>query len=122
MTLDEFIQDGITRVIEHNLASRAHIKEPDFETLYLRVTRRYLDGVAHLPVLDIADVTVRRNRRGHGVFTGFLDRVRDQYPALHLFVENVQEDRFGKHLERYGFTAVEPRLDPPSFFLPAGRP
>jgi hypothetical protein len=119
VTLDEFIKDGVERITQSNLASRAHIKEPNFAGLYVRLTRRYIDGAAYRPVLDIADVNVREACRGRGVFTAFLDRVRDRYPTLHLFVENVMEERFQKHLERYGFTVVEPRLDPPCYFLPA---
>lgn len=122
MTLDEFIQEGTVRVIEHNIASRAHIKEPAFDTLYLRVTRHYIDGVPYKPVLDIADVAIREDRRGRGVFTDFLDRIRDQYPGLHLYVENVFEVRFQKHLERYGFAVVEPRQETPCYFLPARTP
>jgi len=119
MILDEFIRESLVRVTEQNVASRAHIKEPNFDTLYVRLTRHYIDGVAYRPVLDIADVNVRENQRGRGIFTDFLDRVREQYPVLHLYVENVMEARFQKHLERYGFAVVEPRLDPPCYFLPA---
>jgi hypothetical protein len=122
MTLDEFIRDGSTRLAATGLASRLHITEPDFNVLYVRITRRHVNGAEYRPVLDVADVNVRGDRRGRGVFTTFLDRVRDQYPALHLFVENVIEERFQKHLERYGFVVVEPRLDPPCYFLPAGVP
>jgi len=122
VTLDEFIRDGVARVMQLNIASRAHIKEPDFDTLYLRVTRHYIGDAAYKPVLDIADVGVREARRGRGVFTDFLDRLRDTYPTLHLYVENVMEPRFQKHLERYGFAVVEPRLDPPCYFLPARTP
>jgi hypothetical protein len=122
MTLDEFIAESVERLTASNVASRMHIKEPGFDVLYVRLARRCIDGVAHKPVLDIADAAVQTTHRGRGVFTDFLDRVRDQYPALHLYVENVMEERFQKHLERYGFTVVEPRLDPPCYFLPARTP
>jgi len=122
MRLDEFIEEGVERVGRLNVASRAHIKEPDFVTLYLRVTRHYVNGVPYKPVLDIADVNVREDRRGRGIFTDLLDRIREAYPTLHLYVENVMEPRFQNHLERYGFVVVEPRLDPPCYFLPARTP
>ena len=117
MTLDEFIQDNLTRLVEHNLAARAHLKEPNFDALYVRLTRHYIGGVVYRPVLDIADVSVRKGHRGRGIFTDFLDRVRDTYPMLHLYVENVMNDRFQKHLERYGFTVVEPRIESPCYVL-----
>lgn len=122
MTLEEFVPGAVERVEQANVASRAHLKETGFDTLYVRVTRHFVGGIAYRPVLDIADVTVREDWRGRGIFTDFLDRVRDQYPALHLYVENVMEPRFQKHLERYGFAVVEPRLDPPCYFLPARIP
>jgi len=119
VTLDEFIRDGLVRVTQSNLSSRAHIKEPNFDVLYVRLTRHYIGDTAYRPVLDIADVNVREDRRGRGIFTDFLDRVRDTHPTLHLYVENVMNPRFQKHLERYGFAVVKPRLDPPCYFLPA---
>jgi hypothetical protein len=118
MTLDEFIQASLLRFAT-NRHSRAHVDEPGFETLYVRLGRRVLMGIVRQPVLDIATVTVDEAQRGRGRFTKLIDRVRDMYPALHLYVENAMEPRFQKHLERYGFTIVEPRLDPPCYFLPA---
>jgi hypothetical protein len=117
MTLDEFIADSLQRFKGTHL--RAHVIEPRFSTLYVRWGRRTVDGTVHYPVLDIATVTVAEKQRGRGVFTDLLDRIRDQHPTLHLFVENAIEERFQKHLERYGFVVREPRTDPPCYFLPA---
>lgn len=119
MTLDEFVRHGIGRMTQKGVGVNAHVKEPGFTTLYLRVTRRYMGGVSYEPVLDIADVTVREDWRGCGIFTDLLDRIRETYPTLHLYIENVLNGRLQKHLERYGFAVVAPRLDPPCYFLPA---
>jgi len=60
-------------------------------------------------------------KRG-SVFTGLLDTLRGGFPKLHLYVENVFEDRFQSFLKGYGFVLVDETSWPPSFILPAGVP
>lgn len=122
MTLGEFIRHGLDRFDKTGMSSRSHVDEPGFETFYVRLNRRAIAGGMYQPVLDIATVTVDEAQRGRGLFTNVLDRIRDQYPNLHIFVENAMESRFQRHLESYGFTVVEPRTDPPCYFLPARTP
>jgi GNAT superfamily N-acetyltransferase len=116
MTLDQFIQDARSR---RTVASRAHVDEPYFETLYVRLTRRHIDGSEHWPVLDLASLSVHEAHRGQGRFTKLVERIRTQHPMLHLFVENVMEPRFQEYLARCGFAVVEPRLNPPCYFMAA---
>jgi len=113
MNLDQFIETAKT---QHRL--RMHIFEPGFSTLYVRYTKRWIQGVAYYPVLDLASLEVEEKNRG--AFTKLFNRIRSEYPALPLYVENVLTFRFGEKLESLGFVNVGPEICPCYFLKPQG--
>lgn len=100
MTLEEFIADAMPQ-IDRRISSRAHVREPGFDVLYVRVTQRYVEELI-TPVLDIATVQVCEEQRGQGIFTRLLARIRRTHPWLHFYVENA-EPRLAQYLLRLGF-------------------
>lgn len=117
LTLDQFLQSALERWNTHRISSRHHVVEPGFSTLYVRLTRRFFNGVSHEPVLDIATVEVDEELRAQGRFTQLVRDVRLNYPNLHIYVESVGTDRFCQGLVRRGFSLI---ADGPSFALCAG--
>lgn len=100
ITLDEFI----TRV-RHKTRDREWVLEPKFESLYVRYGRRYIAGAYQTDVLDIANVTVEEKHRGTGVFTALVDRLRQTYPGMGIYVESAAPE-FKPLLLRLMFTEV----------------
>lgn len=102
-TLDEFI----TRYKAGGDPGRpinGWVREPGFRHLYVRMTPRYISGIAHDPTLDLANFEVRKP--GHGTFTALINRLRSERPELTLFVECVLNGRLAKRLEALGFEYV----------------
>lgn len=114
MNLFEFLDEGLKPTV-HWRYRRAHIKEPGFSTLYVRISQRYIFDVHYRPVLDIA--SVEATVKGKGKFTALLRRIREKHPDLPIYVESVIMDRFQNKLKRLGFLDVGPELCP-SLFLP----
>jgi hypothetical protein len=96
-----------------------YVDEPGFLTLYVRLTKRFVQGRWYLPVLDIANVEVAKKNKG--TFTALIASIQQRYPRLHIYVENVLNPRFTAKLLRMGFTDVGPEWISTSkcFFLPA---
>jgi hypothetical protein len=109
-TLDQFIADHDKKPSYH---SNAHVRRSGFETLYVRLGPRYIQGVLHPRVLDIANVTVRR--KGCGIFTQLVEELHAR--GFSLYVESVLNERFERMLPRLGFVRVTPPGDQASFFL-----
>jgi hypothetical protein len=101
VSLDEFIKIG-----EQQKQARLYVQEPGFEFLYVRYGRRYIfkedRPYVVKPVLDIANVAVEESKRGTGIFTARLAKLREDHPGLHVLVEEAQP-RFGDFLLRLGF-------------------
>ncbi len=114
-TLDEFIIKAKDRGVKNSW-----VIEPKFESLYVRYIDKYIktdeDLKVYRSVLDIANVTVKEEYRGTGVFTALIKRLRKEYPAIHIHVENAHSDRFQAHLRKLGFI---PTSVPDCLFLPA---
>lgn len=94
------------------------LKEPGFKHLYVRHGRRYIQGQWYENILDIANVEARFP--GRGTFTRFLEKIQKQYPKMGIYVESVQNLRFGAWLERHGFQWNRTSFDdlgPKSYFL-----
>lgn len=108
-TLDEFITRARMAKIRNSW-----VTEPGLDSLYVRYGSRYI-LTQYDNVLDIANITVEENRRGQGVFTNLVTRLRKDYPDVHIYVESVLEIRLGRHLLKMGF--LEVMHD--SFFLEA---
>jgi len=100
-TLDEFLA-------RKGFPLNSYVREPGFQDLYVRKSRRMLDGELR-EVLDIANVTV--TEEGTGTFTRLVERLSTNHS---LFVENVLNHRFRKGLLKLGF--VEAPNYPTCFF------
>jgi hypothetical protein len=79
-TLEEFLMDM-------RWPSNAYVKETGFKELYVRISHRFLEG-AMRKALDIARVAARQ--KGKGRFTALVNRLREKYPDLCLYVECVE--------------------------------
>jgi len=102
---------------------RQWIVRRGFKGLYLRYGGRLVNGEMFHPVLDIANVEVRKP--GKGTFKRFIATLRRRYPELHIYIENVLVPPFGKALLRMGFVCVKGSLIPDisqSYFLVARKP
>ncbi len=97
MTLDEFIASK-----RPNL----YVQEPGFESLYVRNSRRYLEGKLYQDVLDVANVTVLVQKQG--TFTNLIKRLQEQYPSKVLFIENIMVAPLAFSLEKHGFVFEKP--------------
>lgn len=100
MNIFEFIDSRIARptVWPRN----QHVSHPDWNTLYVRVTKRPLDGEIRDPVIDLASIEAKRP--GKGAFRALVTDLRKMYPQAAIFIESVLGDRFQEGLRRMGFT------------------
>jgi hypothetical protein len=110
-TLDQFIEDHKKKPAGRS--SNAYVRKTGFEALYVRLGPRYILGVLHPLVLDIASVTVRRP--GRGLFTRLVEELHGR--GFSLYVESVLNERFERMLPRLGFVRVSPLPEQASFFL-----
>lgn len=118
-TLDQFIQ----RVRKTGVRGNEWVTEDSFKYLYVRYGNRYIAGYNpgnpkinyFSDVLDIANVEVKKNLRGTGVFTRLVSRLRKTYPGMHIYVECVAPE-FQSLLLRLKFVPTQPVLNE-SFFL-----
>lgn len=98
MKLDEFLGAEWP----HN----AHVKHPDFSTLYLRkgIIGIALDDKVYRcsKVVTIGDITSKKP--GHGAFARLVEDLVQKGWAV--FVENVHNERFRPRLESMGFIRV----------------
>ena len=107
-TLDEFLAQG-----KNAWPKNSWVKEPGFKNLYVRISKRSLEGRLR-PMIDLADITA--SRPGKGTFTRLVERLRVQYPMMGIYVESVLEPRFAVMLvNRLGFKAN--LTDGRSFYL-----
>jgi len=113
-TLDEFIKKHL---ITPDFPKNSYVQELGFRELYVRMTTRYINDERLAPVLDIAKAMA--SKPGKGAFTKLLARLREQYPTLHIFAEQVLNDRFALRLEKLGFTKLNPNIHGESYFLKA---
>lgn len=109
-TLTEFIAS-----YEPGYNKRSYVRERGFSSLYVRIGPRYLGGVLVARVLDLAAAEVPEYRRGKGLLTKLLQRLRTKYPDLTLYLENVQTERLAYFYRRLGFKEISPRGELPCF-------
>ena len=107
MNLDEFI----AQALNHGMRN-SYVDEPGFDTLYVRVATRFLDG-QRMKTIDLA--VIGASVPGGGAFTKLVARLREQYPTMTIFVESVQTERFRDKLREMGF--VEREWEPYNFYL-----
>jgi len=110
MGLLQFIDSRIARptVWPRNL----HVSHPGWNSLYVRVTKRFLGGEIREPVIDLA--SIEAVEPGKGAFRALVAELQKLYPQATLFVESVQPERFKAGLLRMGFLQ---RDHEPSFYL-----
>lgn len=90
-TLKEFLER------EKQFPFNEYVKEPGFESLYVRDSFRFIEGVK-ISTLEIANVTVMKP--GNGTFTSFVKRLETEH---NLIVECVTSPRFESLLVNLGF-------------------
>ena len=96
-SLDTFIASALLSEVSKN----SWVEEPGFDALYVRISRRILEGSTLKKTLDIA--TVEASCPGEGTFTKLVERLKETYPELPIYVENVLNARFVGLLTRLGF-------------------
>jgi len=95
MTLNEFLGSKF----------RNHYVYEEGLSIYMRQTKHFLDVPVLEPTLDIANVNVIEESRGHGIFTAFLERVEREAADRNraVLVENLHNKRLHAFLVRRGY-------------------
>lgn len=110
--MDEFIRRARKKEF---FPANAWVREPGFESLYVRFGQRYIGNVKLDAVLDIANATTIK--KGKGTFTNLIHRLRKEYPDVTLYVECVINQFLQDKLLRLGFTKI-PNGHPPEDMVP----
>ncbi len=97
-TISDLIAMAHTQVKSYKMIN-SWVTVTGFERFYARYGARLIDGEMRTPVFDIANVVVREDRRGKGIFTGFIKDFQYKYPGVHIYVESVSDPRFGNFLD-----------------------
>jgi hypothetical protein len=108
-TLDAFLAEAVQSWLPH----RSFVSEPGWKILYVRVTRRALNGRLR-STIDLANLEA--TRKGKGAFRRLVAKLSAAYPDRTIFVELVQTERFLDGLLRMGFVRVD---DGSNFRIPA---
>lgn len=98
------LKDHIDHYIDkpNTPGSNAYVYHPDFDSLYIRVSKRILgNSLSFVKTIDIANITA--NEPGSGCFKKLVQYLLDEYKVT-VFVENALTPRFQKGLVRMGFT------------------
>jgi hypothetical protein len=106
VTLEEFLEQQPKQDPSGSCFARAQVEEPGFNNLYVRYRTRLIGGKRAFPVLDL--VNMDASVPGAGAFTRLVSRLRETHTELHLYVENVGNERFARHLLAAGFEATQP--------------
>lgn len=69
-------------------------------SVYVRKSRRYLRGTDTKQCLDIATIDVKKDKRGQGRFTRFLQHAQEVNPYPYIYVENVIKERFAEFFRK----------------------
>ena len=98
MNIDELIASSAGK-----LNVREYLEHPDFSTLYVRVTTRYINN-QYVKTIDLANLEAKNP--GNGSFKKLVNYLLDKYPEYTLYVECVLTERFQKGLIKMGFTKI----------------
>jgi len=99
-TLEEFIACAEKKIYP----SSEYVEEPGFEHLYVRFGKTYIEGQWYQRILTIANV--QAEEPGQGTFTKFIQRIKQDWPDVGIYVECVLNPRFAAWLVRNGFSTV----------------
>lgn len=116
MTAKQFIKTNLNKGPGRIMPVRAYIQEPGFNTMYVRLSARRIDGELVFPVFDVA--SVEANKKGAGVFTKFIKDIRSSFPDLPIIVESVVNRRFANYLPKLGFEIYQDGLSPTFLWRP----
>lgn len=116
MTAIELLADFIERhKDERSWPNNEWLNGDDMNVYVRRSVPRCINDGRHV-TLDIASVTVYKQGQGH--FTKFLAEAEKLNPWPAIYVESVQEPRFGRFLLRMGYKQVD--SIPASFYKMKG--
>lgn len=73
-------------------------------SVYVRVSRRYLDMMGYDDVLDISNVSAEVT--GMGTFTALIDKIEAECGANAIYIENVMTHRFEGFFIKRGYSRV----------------
>lgn len=115
-TLDEFLEK--VQASKWRLGN-SYVREPGFRGLYVRYGSKLVGRQIMQNVIVLANITA--HRPGKGAFKKLIAKLRQNYPANPIYIENVLEPKFEDGLKRLGFEALSQEFDegPPSYFMPA---
>ena len=119
VTLDAFIR-GHHHIVKPKIQRNLYVAHRDWKTLYVRYSRRFIEGVWWNRVIDLA--TIEAKNPGKGAFFRMVRAIRRRYPDLGIYVECVVTARFSEHLKQRGFVCTSPDLDWGSYFLQPAAP
>jgi hypothetical protein len=112
MKFQEFIDSRIAR--PQTWPRNQYVEHKNWESLYVRVTKRPIGGVLYDPVIDLANITAKNP--GNGAFRMLVGEIRREWPKATIFVESVLDERFRGGLLRMGFKRIEG--EDANFYLP----
>lgn len=98
--IDQFIElwkQGKLSAWTRNL----HLKQPGFKLFYVRIGSRVINHKMMENVLALANIEA--DKYGQGTFKKLIAHLRQTYPDLNLYVENVLQQQFVDGLLRIGF-------------------
>lgn len=110
VNLDDFIRQGLA-------GSRLNlwVEEPGFKSLYVRIGPKSINGIIYPHVLDLANAEVQKQQTG--TMTNRIRKIRQDFPTLPIYAENVMVYEFGMSLLKMGFVAVDSRTSSVTHFL-----
>src|SRR5690606_34542018 len=97
--VDEFVECNINARV-----ARKHVQVDGFETLYLRITTRYIESSCQR-TLDISSVSIYKDQQKKGLFKALLNHCEKLCikHKLTLFIESVISPELAAYLTRIGY-------------------
>ena len=105
MTLDEFMRPD-------QRFKNQWLEHPEFSGLYVRKSRMiYFHKGDRRDKKNLSEKIIQLSNLaakepGKGAFTRLLAHIQETYPDYVVYVENVLEDRFARHLKKIGFVEI----------------
>jgi hypothetical protein len=108
-SLDEFIKNSLST--DYNTG---WIIEEGFKSFYVRYRDYFMDNKTS-KCLDL--IKLEAINPGAGAFSNLFYKIREQYPDLNIYIENVFVEYFRKKLLRIGFEIMDNCSHPNSFIF-----
>lgn len=113
-TIFEFIEKQ-KRDSYYRINANGYVKAEGFKSVYVRFGPKYIDYRYYTDVLDLANIVADRPRKGS--FNKLVEIIKQRYPTVSIYVENVIDPEFGNALIRKGFEEVRTGYGFNSYFL-----